>query len=115
MLGSSKEIVFVAKILAAVGLSENCNAGGVQSPRLSCAPGCHAKAQRCVVHAVDHDALVLGAIVRPASNVSLDNVAAVEKGHLAIGSHPDFPSGMLGEDFESGDVQAELSGFCEFA
>lgn len=58
---------------------------------------------------------MLGAVVRPSAYVGLDNVTAVEEGHLAIGSDPDFPPGVLGEDFEGGDVKAELAGLGEFA
>lgn len=58
---------------------------------------------------------MLRAVLRPTSNVRLDDVAAVQEGHLAVGLDPDLVTGMLGEDWEGGDVQAEFEGLGELA
>lgn len=57
---------------------------------------------------------MLRAVLRPTSNVRLDDVAAVQEGHLAVGFDPHLVAGVLGEDWEGGDVEAEFEGFGEF-
>ncbi len=99
-----KQVVLVTQELATVGLSEEDNARGVQAATLGGAARRDAKAQRRVVHVVDDDALVLGAVLGPAANVRLDDVAAVQERHLAVALYPDFPAGVLGEDREGCDV-----------
>lgn len=47
--------------------------------------------------------------------MGLDDVSSVQEGHLAVGADPDLPSGVLGEDFKGGDVQAELAGLGKLA
>lgn len=115
VLPRSKQIRLVAQVLPTVGLAEAHDAGGVEAPGLCGAPGGDAEAEGHVVHVVDDDALVLGAVLGPAADVGLDDVAAVEEGHLAVGLDPDLVAGVLGEDGEGGDVQAELARLCELA
>lgn len=100
----SKQIVLIPQVFSTIGLSEACDASWVQPPGLTRAPRRDTKSQRCVVHVVDNHTLVLGTVIRPPSNMCLDDVAAVEKGHLAVGTHPDLPSGMLGKDLEGGNM-----------
>lgn len=58
---------------------------------------------------------MLWAVLGPASDVCLNDVASVEKRHLAVGLDPDLVAGVLGEDWESSDVKAELEGLGELA
>ena len=104
-----KQIVLVAQKLAAVGLAKDDDARGVEAAGLGGAAGGDAEAERRVVHVVDDDALVLGAVVGPPADVGLDDVAAVEEGHLAVALDPYLPAGVLAEDGEGGDVQAKLA------
>lgn len=110
-----KQIIFVTQVFATVSLSKTRNARRIQPSRLGGAPRRDAKAQRRVVHAVHHDALVLGAVVGPAAHVCLDNVAAVQKGHLAVGFHPNLVPGVLGQNGQRGNVQAEFARLGELA
>ena len=55
------------------------------------------------------------AVVRPATDVRLDHVASVQKGHLPIGAHPYLPARVLGEDGQGGDVELELARLGELA
>lgn len=108
-LTSRKQVVLVAQELAAVGLAEDDDASRVEAARLRGAAGGDAEAEGRVVHVVDDDALVLGAVLGPAADVGLDDVAAVEEGHLAVALDPDLPASVLAEDGQGGDVQAELA------
>lgn len=54
--------IFVTQVLAAVGLSEANNSSGVESPALRGAASADSESQRNIVHSVDNQALVLGAI-----------------------------------------------------
>lgn len=57
---------------------------------------------------------MLRAVIAPAANVRLDNVAAVQERHLAVGLDPDLVARVLGEDGQRGDVETEFAGLCEF-
>lgn len=114
-LPGCEKVVFVAEILTAVRLSETHNASGVKSPCLDSALRGHSEPEWSIVHAVDDDTLVLRAVIRPATNMCLDDVAAVQERHFAVRFHPHLVAGMLGEDGESSDVKAKLSGLGKFA
>lgn len=114
-LAGLEQGIFVTQVLAAVGLSEANNAGRVESPALCSAASADAKAQRNVVHGVDNQALVLGAVLGEAADVRLDNVSAVEEGHDAVGADPELVSRVLGEDGKGRDVDSEFARLCEFA
>lgn len=58
---------------------------------------------------------MLRAVIAPPTHVGFDNVAAVQKGHLAVGFDPDLVAGVFGEDGEGGDVEAEFACFGELA
>ena len=58
---------------------------------------------------------MLRAVLGPAPDVGLDDVAAVKEGHLAVGLDPNLVAGVLGEDWEGGDVEAEFEGLGELA
>ena len=45
----------------------------------------------------------------------LDDVAAVQEGHLAVGFDPHLVAGVLCQDGEGGDVEAEFEGFGELS
>ena len=45
----------------------------------------------------------------------LDDVAAVEERHLAVGFDPHLVAGVLCQDGEGGDVEAEFEGFGELS
>ena len=107
--------IFVTQVFSAVGLSEAYNTGRVESPALGSASSADSAAQRDVVHGVDDEALVLGAVLRVSANVGLDNVSAVEKGHDSIGADPELMSCVLGKDGEGRDVDAEFARFGELA
>lgn len=110
-----KQIVLIPQVLAAVGLPKRHDARRVQTPRLARAAGGDAEAQGRVVHAVHDDALVLRAVVGPPPHVRLDDVAAVQEGHLAVGLDPDLVPGVFGQDGQRGDVQPELARLCKLA
>lgn len=112
---SSKQRIFVSEVLPAVGLPEAHDAGGIQPPGLGGAAGGDAEAERGVGHAVDDDPLVAGAVVGPAADVGLDDVAAVQEGHLAVGLDPDLVPRVLGQDGQRRDVQPELARLGELA
>lgn len=114
-LAGLKQGIFVTQVLAAVGLSEANNAGGVESSALCSAASADAKAQRDIVHGVDNQALVLGAVLGEAADVRLDNVSAVEEGHDAVGADPELVSRVLGEDGKGRDVDSEFASLGELA
>jgi hypothetical protein len=58
---------------------------------------------------------VLWAIFTPAADVRLEDVAAVQEGHLAVGLDPDLVAGVGRNDGQGGDVQAELARLGELA
>lgn len=58
---------------------------------------------------------MLGAVLGPAAHVGLDDVAAVQEGHLAVGLDPDLVARVLGQDRQRGDVQPELARLGELA
>ena len=87
----------------------------VEPPRLRGALGGDAKAKGYIIHVVDDDALVLWAIVGPAADMGLYNVAAVQERHFAVGLDPNLVAGMLCEDREGCDVKSELSSLGEFS
>ena len=58
---------------------------------------------------------MLRAVLGPTSNVCLDDVAAVEERHLAVGFDPHLVAGVLCQDWEGGDVEAEFEGFGELS
>ena len=58
---------------------------------------------------------MLRAVLAPTSDVSLDDVATVQEGHLSIGLDPDLCASMRGDDVQSGDVKAELSSLGQLA
>lgn len=88
--------VFVSEILATVGLPETYDAGWVEASGLCGAAGGDAEAEGRVGHIVDDDTLVARAVVRPAADVGLDDIAAVKEGHFAIGLDPQLVPRMLG-------------------
>lgn len=110
-----KKIILIPQVLPTVRLPETSNTRGVEPPRLGRGPGGDAEAEGCVVHGVDNHALVLRAVLGPAAHVRLDDVAAVQEGHLAVGFHPDLVARVLGQDGQRGDVQAELARLGELA
>lgn len=113
MRGSSlarrEQVVFVTEVLSAVRLSEAGNTRGIESSGLGGAACCNTKSKRRVVHAVHDYTLVLRAVLRPASNVRLDNVAAVKEGHSTVLLDPDLVSGVLSNDGQRSDVKAKLA------
>lgn len=114
-LTSSKEVVFVAQELAAVCLSEHGDTGRVEASSFGGAATRDAESEGSIVHVVHNNALVLGAVVRPAANVRLDDVAAVQERHFTVALDPDLPAGVLGEDGQRGNVQSELATLGELA
>lgn len=58
---------------------------------------------------------MLGAVLGPAADVGLDDVAAVQEGHLAVGLDPDLVARVLGQDRQRRDVQPELARLGELA
>lgn len=63
LLAGLEQGIFVTQVLAAVGLSEANNTGGVESSALCSAASADTEAQRNVVHGVDNQALVFGAVL----------------------------------------------------
>lgn len=112
---TGKQRILVSQVLAAVRLPKTHDAGGVEAAGLGGAAGGDAEAEGGVAHAVDDDPLVAGAVVGPAADVRLDDVAAVQEGHLAVRLDPQLVPRVLGEDGQRRDVQTELSGFGELA
>ena len=112
---SRKQRILISQKLSTIRLPKRRNTRRIQPARLRRASRRNAKAQRCIVHAVHHDALVLGTVFAPAPDMRFHDVAAVEEGHLAVGFDPDFVAGVLGEDGQGGDVQAEFEGFGKLA
>lgn len=107
--------IFVAQVFAAIGLSEAHDTGRIESPALGGAASADSEAQRDVVHGVDNETLVLGAVFRVSANVGLDNVSTVEEGHDSVGADPELVSRVLGEDGEGSDVDSELARLGELA
>lgn len=62
-LTSREQCILVTEVLSTVGLAEAHNARGVQPPCVAGAPRSDAEAKRDIVHAVDDNALVLGAVL----------------------------------------------------
>lgn len=107
--------IFVTQVFAAICLSEAHNAGRVEPPALSGAASADSEAQRDVVHGIDNQALVLGAVFRVSANVGLDDMSTVEEGHDSVGADPELVSRVLGEDGEGSDVDAEFARLGELA
>lgn len=111
----SKERILISQKFSRVRLPEDHDSCWIQPSALICAPRCHAKTQGCIVHAVHNHTLVLWTILRPAADVRLDDVATIQERHFAVGFDPDLVAGMLREDGERGDVEAEFTRLSEFA
>lgn len=107
--------IFVTQVFAAISLSEAHDTGRVKSPALRGAASADTEAQRDIVHGIDNQALVLGAVFRVSANVCLDNVSTVEEGHDSVGADPELVSCVLGEDGEGSNVNAELARLGELA
>lgn len=114
-LTGSKQVIFVTQVLSTVGLTENGNTSRIQSSGLGGASGRDTETEGGIVHVVDYYTLVLGAVFGPSTNVSLDDIASVQEGKLSVGLDPDLPAGVLGNDGEGGDVQAEFASLGELA
>ena len=71
--------------------------------------------KRSIVHAQNHDTLVLRAVLAPAANVCLHNVSAVQEGHLAVRLDPDLVPSVGRNNVQRGDVHPELSGLGELS
>jgi len=71
--------------------------------------------QRRVVHAQNYDTLMFRTVFGPTTNVSLEHVAAIQKGHLAVRFDPDLVSCVRRKDGKGGDVQAKLARLGELA
>lgn len=110
-----EERVFVSQVLSAVSLAKAHNARGPRGLGGGGALCRDAEAERGVVHCVDDDAEVLGAVLGPAADVGLDDVAAVEKGHDAVGPQPNLVPRNGRQDGQGRDVQVELARLCEAA
>lgn len=130
--GGGEESVFLSQVLSNIGLPEGGNSGRIETPGLSSGPSSdtetlnHQSAlrrlshpgstyQRGIVHGVDDDTLVLGAVLTPAADMSLQDIAAVQEGHFAVGLDPDLVAGVRRDGIEGGNVQAELAGLGELA
>jgi len=96
-------------------LPKGSDGGGVEFSGILGGTGGDSKTQGRVVHIVDYDALMFGAIVAPAANVGLDDIASVQKGHFPVWFDPDLVSRVRGYDVKSSDVDAELARLGEFA
>lgn len=58
---------------------------------------------------------MFGTILRPAAHMRLDHIATVQERHLAIRLDPHLIPGVLRQDGQRGDVQAELERLGELA
>lgn len=104
----SKESIFVAEVLAAVRLPETHNRRRVEGASLRGRAACNSKTKRDVVHVEDHDALVLGALLRPPANMRLAYVSTVEERHLTVAPDPYLVSCVGGEQRQARDVLESL-------
>jgi hypothetical protein len=69
-----KQTILVPQVLATICLSEARNTSWIQSPCFLCAPGCDTKTERCIIHAINNNSLMLWAIFTPAPDLCLYNV-----------------------------------------
>ena len=110
-----KQRILIPQELPTIRLPKRRNARRIEASRLGRAARRDPEPERRVVHAVHHDALVLGAVLGPAPDVGLEHVAAVQEGHLAVGLDPELVARVRGEDRQRGDVETEFEGFGELA
>jgi len=75
----------------------------------------HSQPDRDVVHVVQDDPAVCRNIVGTPSHMRLEDVGPIQKRLLAVGLDPSLVAGVLGEDGQRGDVQAELARLCKLA
>lgn len=110
-----KQGILIPQELPTVRLPKRRNARRIKAPGLLRAARRNTEAQRRVVHAVHDDALVLGAVLRPAPDVRLDDVTTVQEGHLAVRLDPHLVTRVLRQDRERRDVQTEFESLGELA
>lgn len=113
-LGGEQSVLF-SQILADVALPEGDDGGGIQLPGLGGRSRGDAKPQRRVVHGQDHNPRMLGTVLAPPPDVGLDDVAAVQERHLAVGFDPQLVARVGRDHVERRDVQAELARLGELA
>lgn len=109
-----KQAILISQVLSTIRLSEASDSGRIQPPGFLCAPCRHSKAQWGVVHRVHYHTLMLWAILRPSSNMRLDDMPSIQERHLSIRLDPDLVARVLRENWKCGDVKSELSGLGEF-
>lgn len=114
-LCGSEQAILVSQVFSTVGLSKCGDSSWVQSSGLGGTSRSDTEAKRGVIHTVNNNTLVLRAVLRPTSNVCLDNVASVKERHLSVGLNPDLVTSVLRKDWKSGDMKAEFSSFGELA
>jgi hypothetical protein len=64
---------YLSQVLASIGLAEDHDTSRLELLSLSSRARSHAETERLIVHAVNNDTAVLGAILAPASGMSLQN------------------------------------------
>ena len=114
-LSGREQSILVSQVFTTIGLSEGCHTGWVQSSGLRSTSCGNTESKRSIVHAVNDYTLVLWAVLRPTSNVCLDNVAAVKERHLSVGLNPDLVASVLRKDWKCGNVKTEFSCLGELA
>ena len=114
-LGRRKETILISQILSTIRLSENRDASWVQPPRLLRTPCRNPKTQRCIVHTVDHNTLMLRAVLAPSANMGLKNMSAIKQRHLSVCFDPDLVARVFGNQWKASNVQAEFPCLGELA
>lgn len=107
-LSRSKKGIFISQVFSTISLSKAHNACRVQSSGLSSTPGRDTESERDIISGADYDTLMLRAILRGAGNMRLDDMRAVEKRHNTVRADPNLMSRMLGKNWQSRDMNAEL-------
>jgi hypothetical protein len=64
---------YLSQVLASIGLAEDHNTGRLELLSLSSRARSHTETEGLIVHAVNNDTAVLGAILAPASGMSLQD------------------------------------------
>lgn len=79
------------------------------------ASGGDSESKREVIEIVDAYRGILWDVFGHSGNMGLDDMIAIQEGHFASSLDPDFMFGVLGNEIETGDAEAELAGFSELA
>lgn len=110
-----KERILLPEILANISLMEGHNGRRLELSSLGSGSSRHPKSQWDFRHGIHDDPLVLRGVLGNTAEMSLEDMVAIQVGHLTIWLDPHLVLRVRANGVESRNVQAELSRLCKLA